>query len=629
MPVTGLTSAGGRWPLVGRDQLLAEFRRLLADVRCSGFMVCGTAGVGKSRLAAECAEVAGAAGWQVGRAVATEAARNVPLGAIAHLLPAGVDFTDPGSGFAAVASRMKAAGGGRLVMLVDDVPLLDATSALLLRELIDTKTIFLIGTVRRGQKLSHAVQELTASEAVHREELGILTEKQVADLLQQVLGGSVGRWTVHEFFAGSGGNPLFLRELVLGALAAGDLESDGEVWDLARGELFGRSSVGTQHLSELITARLTAAEPEGKALLEALAVCGELSLNGAEAVAPLGVLDSLEDAGLVRRATDRRRTSVMLAQPLYSEILRARVPYLRRREILLRQADLVESHGSRRHGDALRTASWRLAGGGNADPELLIHAAALAKHAHDYGQVAYVLEALPDNAHTLATRLMLGEALREIGRSADAETVLLEAGANARDEEEQLAVTIARALNLFLVGARTDRALAVIDETREALSRPAAQHALHVTKGYILALSGRLTEALRHLEELEGDVSESAYPPVWLLGASVKGGALAMTGKLTTAKEIAERGYEAHLRTNRKNTALTRISLMVALSENGEIAEARRVGEQAFSDLVANRVSLPRVWIAYHMGRVEWLAGDAAAARRWYAESVALARSQN
>ncbi|MFF8848337.1 AAA family ATPase, partial [Streptomyces sp. NPDC015127] len=623
-------SIGGRWPLVGRDQLLAEFRRLLADVRCSGFMVCGTAGVGKSRLAAECAEVAGAAGWQVGRAVATEAARNVPLGAIAHLLPAGVDFTDPGSGFAAVASRMKAAGGGRLVMLVDDVPLLDATSALLLRELIDTKTIFLLGTVRRGQKQSETVEDLINHDSVNRAELGELTKDQVSDLLQRTLGGSVGRQTTHEFFAGSGGNPLFLRELVLGALAAGDLESDGEVWDLARGELFGRSSVGTQHLSELITARLTAAEPEGKALLEALAVCGELSLNGAEAVAPLGVLDSLEDAGLVRRATDRRRTSVMLAHPLYSEILRARVPYLRRREILLRQADLVESRGSRRHGDALRTASWRLAGGGNADPELLIRAAALAKHAHDYGQVAYVLEALPDNAHTLATRLMLGEALREIGRSADAETVLLEADGAARDEREKIAITAARSLNMFMAGARTDKALALIDEAEGALKSPAHQRALRINKGAILAISGRLSEAHHLLEELEEDVSQAAHPVVWLLGLSTTGGALAMSGRLGMAKEVAQKSYEAHVKINRStHPALTRIPLMVALSENGEIAEARRVGEQAFSDLVANRVSLPRVWIAYHMGRVEWLAGDAAAARRWYAESVALARSQN
>ncbi|MFE2139846.1 ATP-binding protein [Streptomyces sp. NPDC059466] len=91
----------GRWPLVGRGPELDAFAVALADPECRGFVVGGPAGVGKSRLAEECLERAAAAGFRVGRATASAAAGVVPLGAIAHLLPAGVDLSDPVAGVAA------------------------------------------------------------------------------------------------------------------------------------------------------------------------------------------------------------------------------------------------------------------------------------------------------------------------------------------------------------------------------------------------------------------------------------------------------------------------------------------------------------------------------------------------
>ncbi|MET8509358.1 LuxR C-terminal-related transcriptional regulator [Streptomyces sp. NPDC004787] len=623
-----LVNVSGRWPLVGRDEFLADFQRLLADPSCSGVVIHGAAGVGKSRLAAECAEIAERAGWRIGRAVATEAASSLPLGAIAHLLPVGVDFSDPTAGFTAVAGLLRE-DGQRPVLLIDDLPLLDAASGLLLLDLVQTETIFLIGTARHGQKLNDAVRDLLSADAIHRTDLNELTIEQVSELLQRTLGGPVARQAAHEFHSASDGNPLFLREMVLGALASGDLENDGEVWDLRPSELLGRGPVGTQHLSELISTRLTATAPQGRLLLEALAVCGELSLSGALTIASTDDLADLEAAGLVRRHTDQRRTSISLVHPLYSEILRARVPYLRRRGILLAQAELIEKHGSRRNSDVLRTASWKLAAGAPVDPDLLIQAASLARHAHDYGKVVSVLDALPPHRHTLTTRLMLGEALREAGRSADAETVLLEAAASANNDHEKLVIVVARSLNLFLVQARTDKALAVIRQAYPDLPDPVMQRALNVLKGYIFAISGRLTEALHLLEDLEDDIADAANPSLWVIGTTIRGGALAMSGRPQDGKAISQKGYEAHKGIPRAtHPAFSLIPMIVSLSENGELDEARKVGEQAFSELVSARAPLPRVWIAYHMGRVEWLAGDVASARRWYAESVALARSQ-
>ena len=88
------TNASGtpspQWPLVGRHEQLELFTDTLADDRAHGFVIYGNAGVGKTRLADQCLAVASNTGRTVARATATEGSRSVPLGALAHLLPAGI-----------------------------------------------------------------------------------------------------------------------------------------------------------------------------------------------------------------------------------------------------------------------------------------------------------------------------------------------------------------------------------------------------------------------------------------------------------------------------------------------------------------------------------------------------------
>src|SRR5689334_9465005 len=108
-------SAASRWPLVARGDELAVFRSVLADPARRGVLVCGPAGVGKTRLAEEFLAVAAASGRATGRATGSTAAAEVPLGALAHLLPAtlGQDRFDPVTLFAAVTTAFhdEATGG--------------------------------------------------------------------------------------------------------------------------------------------------------------------------------------------------------------------------------------------------------------------------------------------------------------------------------------------------------------------------------------------------------------------------------------------------------------------------------------------------------------------------------------
>jgi hypothetical protein len=88
--------------------------------------------------------VAERAGRRCGRATASAEVGTVPLPAIAHLLPAdpGSKEMPAGEPFDSVElfARAKRAfedrgGGARFVLLVDDLHLLDVTSATLLRQL--------------------------------------------------------------------------------------------------------------------------------------------------------------------------------------------------------------------------------------------------------------------------------------------------------------------------------------------------------------------------------------------------------------------------------------------------------------------------------------------------------------
>ncbi|WP_405975197.1 LuxR C-terminal-related transcriptional regulator [Streptomyces sp. NBC_00988] len=610
---------------MGRGPELDAFAAALTDGECRGFVVGGPAGVGKSRLGEECLGRAAGKGLRVGRAAASAAAGAVPLGAIAHLLPAGVDLSDPVAGFAAVARGLAAEPGRQWVLFVDDMHLLDASSAVLLRQLMDTGALLLIGTVRTGEPYGDAVAALRGGDSVYRVDLTVLSPQQVDALLQAALGRPVARRTLHELSAASGGNVLYLRELVLGALATGNLTEDGEIWHLVDERL-----PGTARLTEMISTRLAAADPAGRPVLELLALCEPLSLTYAEALAPPQVIAALEQAGLIRVAQDRRRTTVSLAHPLYGEVLRAGLPLLRRRALLLDQAARVQARGARRRGDLLHIATWQLAATGTADPTLLAQAAVLARHAHDLPQTVALLKALPEEHRTTATDLRLGEALFELGRWQQAEATLAEANALAVDDQDKLAVALVRTTSLLWSNAPVAEALAVNDAARAQLSSPADRRKLTINEGFLRVVGGRPSEGLALLEDLETDVGDAPDLNAWLRGAWMKPAALALVGRTAEATTWARRAHDAHRRVQEHalaaHPAFQRIPLVLALTEAGApAAEICRVGEPAYAELTAAG-SRVRIWLAVLLGRAHWLAGHPVTARRWWAEAATVSR---
>src|SRR5262249_5762959 len=158
------------------------------------------------------------------------------------------------------------------------------------------------------------------------------------------------------------GNPLYVRELILGALDAGALVERSGVWHL-EGQL-----PATGRLLDLVEQRIGGLPAEARSVVELLALCEPVELSYLETAAPAAVLESLDRPALVTITAGEGQ--VRLAHPMHGKVVRAAMPRSRARAILLAQADRLEAAGPT-DAAALRIALWRLDAGGRPDPAVL------------------------------------------------------------------------------------------------------------------------------------------------------------------------------------------------------------------------------------------------------------------
>src|ERR687897_897083 len=339
------------------------------DASCGGVVLVGPAGVGKTRLADEALRMAERAGWPTGRVVGHPTTQQIPLGALAHLLPVelvtglGVGDDERASLFhRAHRELVTIAGDQRLLLFVDDLDLLDDTSAALLVPLIVARRIFLVGTVRSGRTASSRLGRLQRDGYLARIDVDPLDHDQLNVLLQRALDRPISRRALDELQRLSGGNLQIVTELVRGALERGTLALTTEGWDLV-GDL-----PTTAALRDLVEEHLALVDQAGRAAVELLATCEPIGLADLEQLSGLETLERLEAGGIVVVVTSGRRLAVRLAHTLYGEIVRERLPLLRRRKILRQLANVLDGYGARRREDQMRVPLWRLGPGRGPEP---------------------------------------------------------------------------------------------------------------------------------------------------------------------------------------------------------------------------------------------------------------------
>jgi len=608
-----------QWPLVGRADEMQVLGSLIGSRGKGGAVLAGPAGVGKTRLARECALLAERRGCVTHWVTATRSAADLPFGASAHLLaPVSGDrhatAEDPADLLRrSVPSLIEHAEGRPLLLVVDDAHLLDDSSATLIFHLATRGVAFVLVTVRTGEPAPDPVVALWKEEIADRIELGGLSPQAVDEVLTTFLGGQVDRAAVAEIAGRSQGNLVFLRELVLGARQDGSLVNDGGVWRLRAG------LIPSDRLIELVESRLANLSPAQRGALELLAYGEPLGMAEATALGFVDLLEGLERQSLVTSRRDGRRLEVRLAHPIDGDVLRVRLPAIRARSIAGALADAVEATGARRREDALRIATWRLEGGGGR-PELLAAAAASARWRYDYRLAEQLAEAAIAGNAGFETRLLAAQLAALQGRTAEAETKMR--ALETTDPEEQAKLANSRIDNLLFLG-RIEEAHTLAVKTSAAVRDPilkaelAARHSATVL----------FREGPQAAAELSAQQITGSRGPTLVYASLIAAFSLAKVGRIDDALTAAERGASAHAQTFGPNDWHPCFSIWVrceTLARAGRLREAATLANEQYLQGLTAGSPEARAHFAWHAARAAVERGQVQTATRQAREAATL-----
>src|SRR3984957_4378858 len=172
-----------RWPLVGRSEEMRAIESAISASDVSGIVVYGAAGVGKSRIAREALSAAESHGCEGRLAVGTSSARAIPLGVFSAWAQSGVtDTVQLLRGV--IESLASAAAGAAVVVGVDDVHLLDDLSIFVVHQIVQRGATKVILTIRDGEPIAAAVQEIWKGGRFDRLDLQPLSLDETSTLLQ-------------------------------------------------------------------------------------------------------------------------------------------------------------------------------------------------------------------------------------------------------------------------------------------------------------------------------------------------------------------------------------------------------------------------------------------------------------
>jgi DNA-binding winged helix-turn-helix (wHTH) protein/DNA-binding CsgD family transcriptional regulator len=602
----------GRWPLTGRGRELKALSEAFADASSGGVLLTGEAGVGKSYLAQECLIIAEGAGTPTARATGQPDMGVIPLAALSHLLPTDIaEFGSDGELNRAIlfhrarASFEQRAGGRRFLLLIDDADLLDPLSLAVVSALVVARTAFAVLTVRpRPQRggVTESLDRLVRDGHLGRIDLGSLDDAGVETLLYRVLGGPLTADTLEQLTSACQGNAGILRHLVESARERDALVERRGVWRLTGG------LQPTPTLQSLVDDRIRSLTEREREAMELLAVAGHLGVDLMDRLVGDGVVDTLDEHGLVVVRNTRRRTEVAVAHPLFAEVLIARLPATRSRRIRKRLTDVVTATGARRRDDLVRMALWDSDGRAPAAASYLVQAARLALVQQDLATA----ESLARRAHDAAPGLESVQVLSELHfRRGEFELVEAQlAQPDLANGHERVRIELARrrATNLFFNLGELEAPLAVLSTALVSVADPAARRSLDSRRAVILAFGGLVNEALAETDRLQSQASGADKFEV--MRARML--ALVMAGQAERALPLAAeaRGLHSALESDLATPGLSVLLFTeaTALNEAGRLREARASIERDFRDRAETTT---RNWLRIATARLELTAGYA------------------
>ena len=612
-----------QWPLVGRTDELELIEQALNGPDSAGVVLAGAAGVGKTRLAKVVLERAATTGRSTDWVQATDSARLIPFGAFAHLLPG--EFGGAGQANLlrvaadAIADR---ATGGQLVVGVDDAHLLDDSSAALVRHLAVSGSCFVVITVRSREPIPDAIVSLWKDGPLDRIELQSLSEGEVVDLIRSALGGHVDASTLHRLWEATGGNPLYLRELLTGGLDTGMLAPVHGVWRWR-----GRA-LATAHLTELVESRIGDLSARERHVLEITAQAEPLEAAFVDALSDDVTRESVERRGLLDTFSSHRRTTVRLSHPLYADAIRAATPPSVARTIWHRLAEQLADTGARRAGDLLRLATWRLGAGDRSDADLFTTAARQALTLQDFALAEQLASTAMDIDDGFEAGFVRASALVGMSRYADAEHAFSDLQRRAETDEQRGHVALRRSDNLFGPLGRGREALDVLARALGQVTAMRWRDALTAAQTRHELFGGNAAKALAQSEQIERRAAGDPHVISELIAVVTWGRIVA--GRCREAREIMN-GLHNTVPPRPGHYASTAPDVMTlgwcaAEMVLGDVTTAERIGNLAYQQSKTTGLHAQRGVVGFAYGWVLRVKGSLRAAVEVLTDSAAALR---
>ena len=589
------------WPVVQRDNEYTTIQSALVDQQgVCGIVLVGDAGVGKTTLARL---VTQALPVRVQWVAGTESARSIPLGVFAHLVGSATS-RDPVAFLA--AARETILSEGHSVIGVDDAHLLDQLSATLLHQLALDGSVRIVATVRSGETVPDAITSLWKDGYLQRLHLMPFTKDQCVTLIESALGGRVEGLSADLMWESSGGNALYVKHLVEGALEAGTLRQVRGVWQLR-----GRTAV-TSELASLLDSRVDQLPDNVLHALRLLTFCEPLDLDTLSGIAGVEAVEDAENRGLIRVVEEHNGIDVRFNHPLFGEVIRRRLGMAAARRLRGEVVRALQGHPLRGPTDRIRLAELTLDSDESPEVDLLVSAARDAIALTNVTLGERLARAAVNRGGGLVASELLARSLLWQGNSAEAEETLSAFDPNQMNELELVRWGLARIANLHWSMGDAEGADEVLDLLCDRVAHPGLKLVVAGVASASRLFENQLEEAVELSELVLASPDASAAAVEW----AVFGGALALAlmGRGEEVEAVAQRGHEFDDKVDGLLRYLTAFGEVRALVLSGDFD----IAAKRSADIV--RITSAGQYLAWGMANV--LVGTVELGRGRFADTV-------
>lgn len=562
----------GEWPLVGRDTELEDVRDALLDSSCSGVIITGQSGVGKTALAQRIARELDDS-FELVYVRGSALASKMPYGALSFVLS---DLDDAIVDNPLMLLRglqelyQRREDGRQTLILADNLEDLDSSSAMALAHLVRVGAVKLIAICQSVDASPEEFADLWKDGALRRIDLAPLGLASTTELLSAALDAPVSRAAAASMWHTTGGNPLYLQALTREQVDTGEMQERDGVW-VAR----PLSAPKTRRsMTDWIMVRVRRLPTEEREALEMISVVGVMPLDLLLRFVPSSAVDGLQQKKTI--FIERRDVPlVRVANGLVSEVVRTQVPLGRGRE-LMRALALEAREWDIPPIARMTFAAWCIDTGADIGAESLINAACLANR-HRQGTLALrFIHAIPNYSALPAAVIEEAKALGVEGQIAEGLSVLDQfLNTHAAPElEDWVEVRLLQCRLLMRSCIRHEEADPLLVEVRERLTESAgtdvARELLREADELAAELAvhnGRYAELLEEYGYLLTDHSGERENPAVLGWLSE---ALAMTGRqddaIRLASSVLSRLVDSGGDTLLQEAAMARVFKLLVLS---------------------------------------------------------------